>query len=374
MCGPVPQALTRQRDALSHLDVHSNQLSGTLSPIESPLKWLFIYENQLTGSFPDSGLPLGLHFLMCSGNMFEGTLPGEVMRSNLEIIDVSGKAGQIGGLRGQLPGKVSHALDLRHLMVSHQNLEGAIPPLRATLSTLVLQSNRLRLLQSAHWMNDSSGVVLMHINLLSCSPPSCGGVGTNFSLVALGNSMKSSKGILPEWVSPMERDGAFWTSGTEGRCLLFKALSSGSLLAVVVTRKFRSGLLLKAWSRWRIGPTDHLQLASASSLLLNHTARQVLLQVFILMLLLSWDVYQCPPALSMASVCLRNGTWNHLLVLVSWSQFCFHARKLDHFTPVGSCVTREGFTNPGLLGFQPLVLACLLACFLSSMSILYQAN
>ena len=373
LCGSIPQALTRQ-PALSHLDVHSNKLSGTLSPIESPLTWWLIHENKLTGSLPDSRLPASLACLLCSGNMLEGTLPGVVITSNMKIIDVSGKAGQMRGLRGQLPTKVSHALGLRHVMVSHQHLEGVIPPLTATLSSLAMQSNRLTLLQSAQWMNDSSAIVLMHVNLLSCSPPGCGDVGTNFSLVALGNRMKSSKGTVPKWVSPMERDGTFWTSGTEGRSLLLKVFSSGSLLGMIVLIKLRNGSLLKAWSGWHIGANVHLQLASASSVLLIRIAHQVLLQVLILMLLLSWDVYQCPPALSMASACLRNGTFNHLLVLVSWSQFCFRAHKLDHFTPVGSSVARESFTNPRRVGFLPLTLACFLACFLSSMSILHQAN
>ena len=92
---------------------------------------------------------------------------------------LSRQAGQTKGLRGQLPTKLSQASALRHFMISHQNLEGYIPPLHATFSTLALYGNRFSLLQSARWRNDS--VVVMHINLLSCPPPTCGGIGTDLS-------------------------------------------------------------------------------------------------------------------------------------------------------------------------------------------------
>ena len=162
MCGSIPQALTYQPQ-LTELDLQFNNLSGTLSTIESPLRWLLIRANKLTGSIPAARVLASLMLLVCSGNMLEGTLPSMVMTSKLEYMDMSGTAGQIQGLRGQLPRKVGHALNLHHFMVSHQNLEGVIPPLRATLSTLALHSNHFSLLQGALWRNDGLAVVLMHI-------------------------------------------------------------------------------------------------------------------------------------------------------------------------------------------------------------------
>ena len=61
----------------------------------------------------------------CSGNMLEGTLPGDVMTApKLMILDVSGKAGQTRGLRGQFPREASMASDLEHFMISCHNLSG----------------------------------------------------------------------------------------------------------------------------------------------------------------------------------------------------------------------------------------------------------
>ena len=120
--------------------------------------------------------------------------------------------------------------------------------------------------------------------------------------------MKRTDGALPEWVSPIERESAFWRSGTEGRELLLKGIGSTSLLMAIVAARFHSAFLLRVLSGWQIGPHPQLQLASVSSSLLHHMARQVLLRGFIFMLLLFWDYYKCPPALSLASMCLPECT------------------------------------------------------------------
>ena len=194
--------------------------------------------------------------------------------------------------------------------------------------------------------------------------------GTNFSLVAFGNSMKCPDRVLPEWVSPLERDGAFWRSGTEGLSLLLNVMASISLLMVIVAAKFRSELLLSVLSRWQTGHTSHPQWTSASAWLPSHMAHQVLLRVFIFIFLLSWDSYKCPPALSMASVCLRDGTFNYLLVIVLWSQNHLSFNKLGYRTPNGRSVNRESSTRmPIILGLLSLPLALVL----SSVCVLNQA-
>ena len=48
---------------------------------------------------------------------------------------------------------------------------------------------------------------------------------------------------LPDWVSPMERDIAFWRSGAEGFSLLLKVVGSTSLLVVAVAARFLGVLL-----------------------------------------------------------------------------------------------------------------------------------
>ena len=77
--------------------------------------------------------------------------------------------------------------------------------------------------------------------------------GTNFSLAALGNSMElSKKRVWPAWMSPVERDSAFWRSGAEGYSLLLKVMSSTSLLMVAVAARFRNRSLLIVLSGWRL--------------------------------------------------------------------------------------------------------------------------
>ena len=185
--GSIPRALFCIC-SLMRIGLSSNELSGSIEVIESPrLLRLMIDENKLTGSFPASS-GSRLIVLMCSGNMLEGTLPGNVMTSFLEILGFSRTAGQIRGLRGSLPRKTGQASHLQHLMISHQNLGGSIPPLIATLTTLVLYSNRFNLFQSANLKSDRNSTVLMHINMLTCSPPTCGGVGTNLRGASLFQS------------------------------------------------------------------------------------------------------------------------------------------------------------------------------------------
>ena len=135
---------------------------------------------------------------------------------------------------------------------------------------------------------------------------------------------------------------------------------------VVIAVRLRSGLLLQVLSKWQTGQGSRMQ--SISSWLLFSTARQVLWRAFILRLLLTWDTYKCPPALSLASVCLRDGAFNHLLVLILWSQLYFSVHKLGCFTPSQGSVTSEIHTRNLLLCLRPLFLACAL----SSMAVLHQ--
>ena len=62
----------------------------------------------------------------------------------------------------------------------------------------------------------------------------------------------------------------------------------------------------------------------------------------------------------MASMCLREGTFNLLLVLILWSQLCFLSGKLGRLTPSRSSVGRENFTKAPGLRLLLLALAMLL--------------
>ena len=170
-------------------------------------------------------------------------------------------------------------------------------------------------------------------------------------------------------VSPMEQDSLFWRSGTEGRSLLLRTMGSVGLLVFIVAVSFHRGWLLQVMSLWHIGTSQHLRLALASSSLLVLMARQGFLRIFIFIFLLSWDYYKCPPALSLASLCLRDGTFNRLLVLVLWSQAYFLANRMDIFILNRRLVTRENLTRAPLL----CLLSLAMGVFISAISIVYQA-
>ena len=117
-------------------------LFGTLGSIEAPLQCLQLSDNELIGSCPVIRHFRNLREWICSRYMWEGTFPRELMRpSHLQTLGLSQTAGQVGGLRGQLPPPMtSHVIALKHLMISHQSLEGFVPPFRGTLSTLAFKA------------------------------------------------------------------------------------------------------------------------------------------------------------------------------------------------------------------------------------------
>ena len=73
------------------------------------------------------------------------------------------------------------------------------------------------------------------------------------------------------------------------------------------------------------GAGYHMQFVLACSRFLSGMAREALLRVHILPLLLFWDFYQCPRALAVASACLRYATRTHILVHSLWGHLCFHS-------------------------------------------------
>ena len=331
--GSIPVAIAGAAE-LDTLDVAFNALSGTLAVLAP--KRLLVAGNKLTGSLPASSRH-DLFLAYLSGNLFEGTIPGGAMKStSMEFLSVSKNAGQAQGLEGVLPFEASRLTDIKHLIASYHNLEGPIPSLATTLSNLALQHNRFRLFLGASWKEDHAATVLLQGNLLSCHPPKCGGVGTEFCLAALGNYLQSSRNRFPQWVSPMERDNLFWTSGREGCSLLLKLVGAISIVAPIVGHNLYWSTLHADICRWYTRPLPQMGFALALSGLLHRITREVLLRIcIVVLLLLSWDGFACPPAFVLASACLRDGTLQSLLVLFLWSQMCFNCPELECFAIAG---------------------------------------
>ena len=190
--GSIPLGILHHQ-FIAVLSISSNELAGTINMIQPQLIQLALGENKLIGSFPACRRSSRLTSFLCTGNMLEGTLPANLMTPRLWIMDASGKGDHVSGLAGQLPPQASQAFALQHFTISRQNLEGCIPPLTATLSTLAFHSNRFSHFQSAHLMNDSSSVVVISAE--------CGAVESALRFVALARSFlmwaRPSRDVLP---------------------------------------------------------------------------------------------------------------------------------------------------------------------------------
>ena len=115
-----------------------------------------------------------------------------------------------------------------------------------------------------------------------------------------------------------------------------------------------------------------LQFALACSRFLSGMAREALLRVHVLPLLLFWDFYQCPRTLALASACLRCRTLTHLLVHSLWGYLCFHSMAPQNLLVLEdiSTVAARSFLK-SLLLFS--LWFFLILCF-SCLSILDQAG
>ena len=95
--------------------------------------------------------------------------------------------------------------------------------------------------------SESSSVILLHNNLLSCSVPMCGNASVKTSLVAIGNRLRYPN-EFPAWVHEYERDPLLWTSGADGMSLVMKINGAIGLWIVVVVSKLGLATPLRAMS------------------------------------------------------------------------------------------------------------------------------
>ena len=130
-----------------------------------------VLANQLEGSLPPD--LVRVHFLVASGNLFEGTFP-ERMHLHPQMLQLSGLPGRMSGLSGPLPLTMSRLRTYSlAFTASYQKLEGIIPPV-ATLDILVLQSNKFKLISDSRFSDRKSGrgsFIFLHNNQLSCQIP-----------------------------------------------------------------------------------------------------------------------------------------------------------------------------------------------------------
>ena len=299
-----------------------NQLAGSIGAalIDNLPEHFIVNQNRLTGTFtrPRGGCQM----LSLACNMLEGPIPElPLWRFSPTFLDMSGEASKKGGLRGPLPHCLRRAKVLSRLGMAHQDLEGFIPPLSATLAMLALHNNGFKTFGGANFKRD--GVVLLFNNLLSCHLPRCARQSVNLSMSLLGNRLQRPDGSFPAWVLPMERDRLFLTTGKEGLLFTFQVIGASSCLALVVVSKLGHSMLAGIMTGWHCQTGSHEQLALASSRLLSCIGHACLLRVVSFMHLLLWELYKCPPGLALASACLRGSGLTSVLVLASWYHLTF---------------------------------------------------
>ena len=283
-----------------------NQLTGSIGAalIDHLPATFIVNHNRLTGTFARPRECSQMLRLSC--NMFEGPIPELPLRVGLTLkfLDMSGEASKKGGLRGPLPHCLRRASHLSNLGMAHQDLEGFIPPLPATLAMLALHNNGFKIFGGANFRRD--GVVLLFNNLLSCHLPRCARQFVNLSISLLGNHVQRPEGSFPAWVLPMERDSLLLTTGNEGLLFTLQVTGASSCLAVVVALKLGHRMLARIMARWQCRTGSHEQLAQASSKLLSCISHACLLRVVCFMRLLLWELYKCPTGLGLGQRLLEG--------------------------------------------------------------------
>ncbi|KAJ7518168.1 hypothetical protein O6H91_21G057700 [Diphasiastrum complanatum] len=199
--GSIPENTLSKLDALSHINLFNNSLSGPIPAdlwMLSSLKHLNLSMNMLSGAFTFSGglqvldlsfnnftgelLAAGfsnlfhLNTLILAKNAFQGTIPSSLSRLRfLQLLDLSKNSftGSIPNLQG--------LKRLQTLNLSHNNLTGMVPPF-----LLQLPSQRFLSLRGNHFLGQL---------------PALSNVS---SLVILDFGRNSFTGIVPEefWILP----------------------------------------------------------------------------------------------------------------------------------------------------------------------------
>ena len=369
LSGSIPIAVASLR--WSVFSAFDNQLSGSIPHVMDACIDIFLDNNQLTGPLPALK---HVEVVMASFNWLEGTLPN-TWSPNLLALCLSGVAGHIGGLNGPLPSALRKPPRLSMVAVASHQMEGLIPSFSSTLSLLALHKNRFKVLPNLHFEdNVNRTLILLHNNLLSCSVPWCDNAAAKASIIAIGNQLQYPKGKFPAWVSKYEHDTLFWVSGTEGRSLVLKTGGAVVFFLSVIAMKLGRTKLLRAMSRWQIGPATHLWVVKGASHVLSCLIEHSCARVVFLMILLSWDLYTCPQPLAVASAYSGRSTLIHMLVLLLWCTLSFHSPAARHLAVDGETQKKQWTETMFRKGLLLWLLWCLLTLVLSTFAILYQVS
>ena len=331
--GTIPVAVTCAYKNPTHIPIFAasdSQLSGSIPDGIMTYRTVLVHGNRLTGTLP---VFRDVRLLLASGNLFEGILPS-TLSSELIMLGLSGVPGRSGGLNGPLPSALRQSSELQMLTLAYQQMDGVIPSFTSTLSLLALHKNRLKVLPDIHLADDVAlkTAILLHDNLLSCYVPACGNVTVKTSIVAIGNRLRYPKRQFPAWVLKHEHDPLFWVAGTDGMSLVQTISVAVGVFMCAVASRIGKGGLLRAMSRWQIGPPAHLWVATALSHLHARMMMECCVAAVFFMSLLSWDLYACPQTLVLVSACLRGSGLIQPCMLLWSCNLSFHSLAARYLT------------------------------------------
>ena len=295
--GILPESLAHQR-AIFEFIVSKNHLSGSVPCVVSSMSYVRTFHvgvNQLHGALPEQITELGqrqfLVALVVASNTLSGTIPQHIC-SLKGVVHLSWSSNWIEGslphclsklrncrrlgmcsaghgpqMHGSLPAMLARAHYLSVVVAHSQKWEGHIPAFSSTVATLSLHQNDL--LHMPELRLSSKTIMVLHKNRLSCTPPSCKNQKVQLSLVAVSNHLSlPSTGRLPEWVSPFEKDGLFWSRADIGRQLFFKVFTSCIVWAFSLKKRLSLSTLvgfslqLEQWPSIQVAASLHACMAT----------------------------------------------------------------------------------------------------------------
>ena len=205
---------------------------------------------------------------------------------------------------------------MKSIAIGPLRLQGDIPAFGSTVQHLLLYENMMKRLRHSCYKNDS--YVLLQHNRLSCHLPltNCNNGSPHITLCGAGNHLQ---GPSPPWVSDIERNGLFWSSGKEGQVLLVRVIFAILVFVVALLLRYGWKTIVFAISRLQ-QDLGRLSLLNYCTSQLPYLACRTVLCVALLMMLLDWTYYDCPRTLTLASTCHKDSTRMHLAVVLLWYQ------------------------------------------------------
>ncbi|XP_014492982.2 LRR receptor-like serine/threonine-protein kinase GSO1 isoform X1 [Vigna radiata var. radiata] len=157
LSGEIPKNISRDESRLKILKLSHNRLDGPIFPSLQYLEQLYLDDNSLYGSIPNSFLNSSLQLLNLSYNNLVGKLPSVIGNfSYLAMLSLSNNH-----LQGSIPTRLVELEHLSYLDISNNNLTGYVPSfVNASLEYIHLSNNRLSGLPSRMFNERSSLIIL----------------------------------------------------------------------------------------------------------------------------------------------------------------------------------------------------------------------